>query len=122
MFAGARGYIGTLAKVDTVPAKQIAEEIFSNLSEKVPLCINLWEAQKKVYADPRNRIYVQVGCHFSNILPTNVDSEEFVKEHIRTQLVRMGQKLEIKSNPEDVQRNISKAVQFLKKQLKVQSN
>lgn len=111
-FAGARSYIGTLTNVDTHKAKQVAQEFFKNISDSKSLPVLLWETQKKVYDDPKNRVYVHVGTHFCNIASPSVDPIDYVKRGITTQVEHMNRKL-ARQNKADVQRNITKAVKFL---------
>ncbi|HUT33841.1 MAG TPA: CHAT domain-containing protein [Planctomycetota bacterium] len=82
-FAGARSYVGTLAPVPTVAAQRLAERVFAGFDKEQPLAHALWGAQSEVFADPDDRTYIHVGCHFNTVRAPHRDAPTAVKERIR---------------------------------------
>jgi len=119
MFAGARAYIGTLTQVNTDFARKFAEKFFDGLSTSKPLPILLWEIQRDLCTDPKDRVYVHVGTHFTNILPPSGNTKEFVENSIINSIARRSKKLESKQPlSEDVRRNLEQDNLFSKEELK----
>lgn len=113
VFAGARGYIGTLARVPNAVAKAVGGHLFSNLAETKPLPVILWEAQRQVCSDPRQRTYVHVGCHFSNIVGPVQDMSSYLKSCLRQGIEEWTTKLQDNGIDAYAKSNIEKAIKFL---------
>lgn len=113
IFAGARAYIGTLNKVDTDDARVVAEYMFDKLSKKIPLPVLLWEAQRKVYSEPEQRVYIMSGCHFTNVLPSTGDKKENMNKKVKDILGSYLNKYFDTLMPEDVRNNIGRAIKLL---------
>ena len=112
LFAGARSYIGTLAPINTVKAKEIAQLFFNSLSVSKPLPILLWEIQKKCFPNPIERVYIFVGTHFCNMLPPSIDTNIYVNQRISNQIKRLERQF-IEEKPRDLNR-LKNVIKFLK--------
>jgi len=112
MFGGARGYIGTLTNVDTIVAKQLAENLFLNFSERKPLPLLLWEIQNEIISNPNDRVYIHLGCHFNSIKFPMADTTETVKKLLSIYIERWKDTLNEIENDELVQ-NRNRIIKFL---------
>jgi len=79
LFGGARSYIGTLTPVANETAKNLAEKLFSKLSNGKPLAMLLWEIQKEIIPNFNERVYIHLGCHFNNIDIANKNMIEDIR-------------------------------------------
>lgn len=64
---GARAYVGTLWPVGIRLACDLAKDLVERCRGR-PLAQSLFETQRRLVPDSRERIYVHVGCHFTRLL------------------------------------------------------
>lgn len=121
-FGGAGTYIGTMQSVLNPVAVSVSTTFFDKcLTEHKPTALALWESETETYQDNRREhIYLQVGCHFSKLLPpvtsSKVTSQEMVATRIENTLPRWYRVLE-RSAEKDVVRNTKRAIVFLTEKL-----
>ncbi len=118
LFAGAYAYIGTLTTVGDSDAINIAKEVFTNISKTKTLPIVLWEAQRKVYPSPEDRIYIHFGSPFSNVYPTIREIKLGLMAKMQQALTTYAEKIQRNDLSKDVRRNLSYGYKFIEKQLK----
>lgn len=117
LFAGARAYVGTVAPVDNSVAKRVGEEVFRHLGDGKTLPLALWEAQRNICPDWRDRSYVHVGCDKSYILSPDFKVSDYIDLRLQTALARWMDKRK-QVLPDDVRRNVDEAIKFLNSQLR----
>jgi hypothetical protein len=116
MYAGARGYMGSLLPIMGVEAQCISEGVFEHFLG-LPLPIALWAAQRTTYRDDR-QTYVLVGLPCIKIPPNPEDPVPFIEHAIAdgidywSQLSKQTQNADLK---ETAYRNYKFLVDHLKK-------
>lgn len=89
IFAGSRGYLGTLFPVTGSEAHAILDSLFDKQWGKT-LPHALWSAQNSVYKnDPLRRPYIFTGVYCSKLRVTHEDVPSFIIRTLKTQASRI---------------------------------
>lgn len=112
MFAGARGYLGSLFPITDAEAQEVAQLIFGRYKgTELPRALCL--AQQDVYGDSARRPYVLVGLPYIAIKPNVQDATLFLERSIR-RAIREWDEKERASPHEEVQVNARRYGKFLR--------
>jgi hypothetical protein len=85
MFAGARGYVGTLFPVTPFEAAPVVTKILDEHWNK-PLPIALWSAQRDVYGPDFRRPYVAAGVFSQRLHVERVDYPQRIRKQLASSL------------------------------------
>ncbi len=98
MYAGARGYMGSLVPIMGPEAQGICEGVFEKYLG-LPLPIALWAAQRETYGDDR-QTYVLVGLPCVSIPPNHIDPTSFMTSSINDGIKHWSEVARKTNNPE----------------------
>jgi hypothetical protein len=115
MYAGARGYLGSLVPIMGAEATGISEGVFEQFLG-LPLPIALWAAQRTTYRDDR-QTYVLVGLPCIKIPPNPEDPAPFI-EHAIADGIHYWSQLSKQTQNADLKETAIKNCKFLEEQLK----
>jgi hypothetical protein len=115
----ARGYIGTLTKVQDDKAKQLARTFFGQLTDDVSLPVLLWQAQRSVFEHPEERIYVHVGCHFNRLTSPRRDVSSYPRHVLRREIHGWEEYLQ-QEKPAQLKQNAARIIAFLHRALEAE--
>jgi hypothetical protein len=115
VFAGARGYVGTLFPVTDLEAQQVATAIFKSHRNK-ELFKALWVAQRAVYGDSGRRPYVIFGLPFVSIRANHEDSVGFTHHEYLEGIARWDERAR-ESPHADVRDMAERYARFLRQDL-----
>jgi hypothetical protein len=116
MFAGARAYIGTLAAVNGLLAKPIAENFMKLCLSGMTISEAIWKSQGEVFHDSLIRPYALVGCHFSTLKVADTDQLDFLTRYLAW-TARQWERKADEPDTEDVKRNSREAARISLKYL-----
>ena len=115
MYAGARGYMGSLLPIMGVEAQGISEGVFEKFLG-LPLPIALWAAQRTTYRDDR-QTYVLVGLPCIKIPPNPEDPVPFI-EHAIADGIDYWSQLSKQTQNADLKETANRNCKFLADHLK----
>ena len=96
MYAGARGYVGTLFPVVSSEAEQVVTKVLDEHWGK-PLAVALWSAQHDVYGSQLRRPYVVAGVFPQRLRIDPIDYPEKIKRRLAKPLPVTGKCLQIQN-------------------------
>lgn len=111
MFAGARGYVGTLFPVTDVEAQEVGRALFAGKPGE-PTFKALWRAQREVYGTSPRRPYAMLGLP-SVYVPVNpVNSPAYLHETYQKEIAHWSTAAE-RYTEEELKDNAQRAANFL---------
>jgi len=114
MHAGARGYIGTLTSVTDETAKELARRFFESLTDTALLPVHLWEVQRGLFQNPRDRIYVHFGCHFNRLVAPGQNMATYPRWALERE-IRGWEEYLAQDRPAAPRRNAERVLAFLRR-------
>ncbi|MEG3790613.1 hypothetical protein V1318_10845 [Lysobacter sp. CCNWLW3] len=111
MFAGARGYLGTLFPITDAEAQEVTSTLFGRYIDR-NIVLGLWLAQRDVYAPSMRRPYVLVGLPFVAVRPNTTDPLTHLLKTYH-EAISHWKDLSISSPHEDVRQNARLSSRFL---------
>lgn len=111
MFAGARGYVGSLFPVTDVEAQEVGRALFSGkLGE--PTFKSLWRAQRQVYGNSPRRPYAVLGLPSVYVPVNSVNSPAYLRESYEKGIVQWSAAAE-RYLEEELKENAQRIANFL---------
>jgi hypothetical protein len=115
IFAGARGYVGTLFPITDAEAQEVGKAIFGRyLGHQLHRA--LWRAQRDTYGTSARRPYVMVGLPFVAVCPNTVDSVSYLTRAYVVGIAHWKRRAS-ESPHEDVRQNARRYESFLREHL-----